>query len=68
MTSAELNRHAQTAIVKALKDDLRGFDALREYVAGIKDDAALNLIYKASEALGDAVTDVMAEREREGSQ
>jgi hypothetical protein len=63
MTEAELNRHARTAIVKALKDDIRSFDALREYVAGIEDDAALNLLYKASEALGDAVMDVQNERD-----
>jgi hypothetical protein len=63
MTEPELTRHAEKAIVLGLKDDMRGFDTLREYVAGIGDDEALTRLFKASEALGDACLDVQA-RER----
>jgi hypothetical protein len=63
MTDAELTRHAEKAIVLGLKDDMRGFDTLREYVAGIKDDEALTRLFKASEAVGDAILDIQA-RER----
>jgi hypothetical protein len=63
MTDAELIRHAEKAIVLGLKDDMRGFDALREYIAGIGDDEALTRLYKASEAVGDAILDLQA-RER----
>ena len=40
MTDAELIRHAEKAIVLALKDDMRGFDEVRAYIAGINDDEA----------------------------
>jgi hypothetical protein len=62
MTDAEMNRRAGVAIRMAFRDDERGFDALRAYVAEIGAEADLNRLYAASEALGDAVMDVLAER------
>ena len=63
MTDAELIRHAEKAIVLALKDDMRGFDEVRAYIAGINDDEARTRLFKAPEALGDAILDFQA-RER----
>jgi hypothetical protein len=65
MTDAEMNRRAGVAIRMAFKcrsDDERGFEALQAYVAEIAAEADLNRLYAASEALGDAVMDVLAER------
>lgn len=61
MTDAELNRRAEKAIVLGLTEGMRGFDALREYIADMDDDA-LTRLFKASEAVGDAVLDVQNER------
>ena len=63
MTDPELIRHAEEAIVLGLKDDMRGCDALREYLARIVDEEALTRLFKASEAVGDAILDLQA-RER----
>ena len=63
MNDAELRRKAALAIRMALSaSDDAGFDALRNYVSEM-DEAAQNLLYAASENLGDAVLDVQA-RER----
>jgi hypothetical protein len=65
VTDAEMRGRAGVAIRMALKcssDDERGFEALRAYVAEIAAEADLNRLYAASEALGDAVMDVLAER------
>jgi hypothetical protein len=65
VTDAEMDRRAGVAIRMAFKcrsDDERGFDALRAYVTEIGAEADLNRLYAASEALGDAVMDVLAER------
>jgi hypothetical protein len=59
MTDAELMQRAVTAIQKAFKNDIRGFDALREHIADLDEDA-LTRLYAASEALGDAALDLMA--------
>jgi|HubBroStandDraft_1064217.scaffolds.fasta_scaffold1219057_2 phage terminase large subunit len=63
MTDEELRRKAAVAIRLALNADTDSvFDELRECVDEMDVDAQ-NQLYRASEALGDAIVDVQA-RER----
>ncbi len=63
MTDEELRRKAAVGIRLALKaSDEGGFQALREYVDEL-DVGAQQLLFAASEHLGDAILDVQA-RER----
>jgi hypothetical protein len=60
MTDEELRRKAAVAIRLALKADTDSvFDELRECVDEMDADAQ-NQLYRASEALGDAIVDVQA--------
>jgi hypothetical protein len=62
VTDTELKECAVTAIQLAFgASDPQGFEALRNYVADLDEDA-LKQLYVASEHLGDAAMDVLARR------